>query len=124
MNISDCKVLIVDDEVDLANLVAESFALEGFFVDKVTSGGEALERCEANHYDVIVSDQNMPGMTGFQLLEKLQNTPEKKILYYLCTGDIAIDKKDFMEIGGSDLIAKPYDIFALIERIGHDLQEI
>lgn len=124
MEISDCKVLVVDDEVDLADLMAESFELEGFSVEKATSAEEALERCEANRYDVIVSDQNMPGVSGFQLLEKLNSNLKNNFLFYLCTGDIDIELENFKKTGGTDLVSKPYDLFSLIERVGEDLKEI
>jgi len=124
VDIADCKVLIVDDDIDLAELLVESFELEDFYVDKVLCAEEALERCKSNHYDVIISDQNMKEMNGLQLLEKLNVSLKKKFLFYLSTGDIVIDKEDFKGMGGTDIIAKPYDLFDFIERIGQDLKGI
>ncbi len=124
MDISECKVLIVDDEVDLADLVAESFELEGFSTDKTFSAEEALEKCRAQHYDVVLSDQHMTGMNGNELFDQLRSLVEKPFLFYLCTGDMDVEPEDFKARGGADLISKPYDLFGLIARIGEDLKNL
>lgn len=124
MKISDSKILIVDDEVDLAELVVESFGLEGFTAEKALSGEDALKRCEAEHFDVIVSDQNMSGINGLDLLKALKEKSSKNFLFYLCSGEIDLNLEDFKQLGGTDIVSKPYDLFALVERIKRDLEEI
>lgn len=123
MDISECRVLVVDDEVDLADLVAESFELEGFNVDKTLSGEEALEMCRSTYYDVILSDHHMTGIDGLELFERLRNLYSKKFLFYLCTGDTTVDTSDFKFNGGTEVVSKPYDLFELIARIGKDIKE-
>ncbi len=122
MNISEFRILIVDDEEDLLDLVAESFESEGFCVDKVLSGEEALELCKKTNYDAVLSDHHMPGMGGLELFEKLQSIYEKRCHFYLCTGDFSVDGDDFKARGGCDVISKPYDLFELIARIENNLR--
>ena len=124
MNISEVKILIVDDEADLAELVAESFTMEGFNVTVALSGDEALLKCKKEKYDVIFSDNHMPGLCGLELLKKLKSHYESDFLFYLCSGDIRMDIDAFKADGGEDIIPKPYDLFTIMDKIKLDLQKI
>ena len=124
MNISEVKILIVDDEVDLADLVAESFIMEGFNVTKALSGDEALLLCQKEKFDVIFSDNHMPGLCGIDLLKKLKSHYESDFLFYLCSGDIRMDIDAFKADGGEDIIPKPYDLFSVMDKIKLDLEKI
>lgn len=68
------RVLVVDDEVDVAELVAEILKKEGFAVDLAASGAEALKWLEGRSYDVVLSDLNMPGVDGRGLYEGMKNS--------------------------------------------------
>ena len=65
------KLLVVDDEVDVAELIAEILTKDGFQVDIAYSGSQALERMGENSYDVVLSDLNMPGLGGRGLYEEM-----------------------------------------------------
>ena len=65
------KMLVVDDEVDVAELIAEILAKDGFQVDIADSGTQALERMSEKKYDVVLSDLNMPGLGGRGLYEEM-----------------------------------------------------
>ncbi len=88
------------------------------------SGMEALERCQKEQYHIILSDNHMPGMEGTEFFEKLKDLYSHKYLFYLCTGDVGADKRDFIASGGADIITKPYDVFVLIDKIKKDLESI
>lgn len=124
MNISESKVLVVDDEIDLAELVTESFELEGFDVKMALSGDEALQKCRSEHFHVILSDNHMPGLSGAELFQALKKESKSPFLFYLCSGDLDLNRDDFKAEGGADLISKPYDLFELIDRIGEDLKTL
>lgn len=70
--ISSVNVLVVDDEEDVAAFIAEVVLKAGFSVDTVHSGAQAISRLEAGHYDVLLSDLNMPDVDGRGLFEALQ----------------------------------------------------
>ena len=124
MDNSHAKVLIVDDEADLAELVTESFEMENLQADVAHSGDEAVAKCKENDYLVILSDNHMPGMEGLELFARLSELYKHKFLFYLCTGDLVADKSDFTASGGTDIITKPYDVFALIEKVKEDLKQL
>ncbi len=70
---TDTRVLVVDDEIDVAELIAEILKKEGFRVDLVHSGVEALDRLARNPYDLLLSDLNMPDLDGRGLYEVVRD---------------------------------------------------
>lgn len=116
------KVLIVDDEEDLAEIVAEALERE-FDSTYVTSGKEALELVDKGEVDVIISDSNMPGMTGLELLEKLRDN-SKDILFYLATGDIGVTEQMILEKGGHGVFEKPFSTSVVVGKISEDFQKL
>ena len=122
MQPNEVKVLVVDDEVDLAQLVSESFELEDFQVDVAYAGDKALELCQNDVYNVILSDAHMPGMTGMEFFSKVKELyAGKPFLFYLCTGDADFTSEEFQALGGTEVISKPYDLFSLIDQIKEKL---
>lgn len=82
------RVLVVDDEPDVAELVAEILKKEGFAVDLAASGADALKRLEGHSYDVVLSDLNMPGVDGRGLYEGMKNVcPDLAGRIAFITGD-------------------------------------
>ncbi len=82
------RVLVVDDEPDVAELVAEILKKEGFAVDLAASGAEALQQLEGQSYDVVLSDLNMPGVDGRGLFEGMKNAyPDMAKRVAFITGD-------------------------------------
>lgn len=121
MGIENCHIIVVDDEIDLAEIVAEAFELEGFKVEKFLNAKDALFHLESNEVDVIISDSHMPGMTGLEMLDYIKSTHKSDFLFYLCTGDMEVDDAMIKEKGGTGLITKPYNLFDLIDRVKSDL---
>lgn len=121
MGLEKYRIIVVDDEIDLAEIVAESFELEGFKVDKFLNAQDALFHLESNQVDVIISDSHMPGMTGLEMLESIRSTNKSDFLFYLCTGDMEVEESTIKEMGGVGLITKPYNLFDLIDRVKSDL---
>lgn len=118
----DLKVLIVDDEEDLAEIVSESLERD-FSSSYVTCAAKALSMVENGEVDVIISDSNMPGMTGLELLEKLK-VGKSKVLFYLATGDIGVTEQMILEKGGHGVFEKPFSPSAIVGKIKEDFQKI
>jgi DNA-binding response OmpR family regulator len=123
MDFTTMKVLVVDDEEDLAEIAAETFEMEDFQVDFRLDGKEGIKYFDENHVDVVISDNNMPKKKGMELLEALVAHEKPTPLFYLCTGDVDFSEEHLKEHGGTRLVHKPYDMFALVETVKTDLQE-
>ncbi len=107
---SDITLLIVDDEVDLAELVAFEFEMEGADVSLASNGEEAISLLESDKkFDVVISDIRMPKMDGVQLLEEVKkrsiHTPH--VVLMTDFSDITIDQA--YAKGASAVFPKPFD---------------
>ncbi len=125
MAYEDIKILIIDDEEDLAELCAESFESEGLEnVSFVVSPVEALTILEDKSVNVILSDATMPGMNGYELYSKVKEIyQDKKYLFYFITGSVNIERKEVAEIGATGLISKPFDLDELVELVKADIDK-
>lgn len=123
MNPSDCHIVVVDDEVDLAEILTESLELEDFKVSRFHSAEEALKRLKGEHFDVVISDSHMPGMNGLTLLENLKKQSDHDFLFYLCTGDMEVTENEIIEKGGAGLFCKPYNLFDLVQILKNQLAD-
>ena len=105
-------ILVVDDEPDVANLLADVLALDGHRVEAVNSGAAALSRILARDYDVVFSDMKMPGMSGADLYDevaRLRGGMERRFVFV--TGDtMNPPTRQFLERTGVPSLAKPVDI--------------
>ncbi|WP_183560987.1 response regulator [Mucilaginibacter sp. SP1R1] len=125
------KILVVDDEVDVQPLFTQRFRKE-IKNGEVTftfalSGEEAMTYLEMNHSEVvlILSDINMPGMSGLELLKNIRSTYEKPppvVMMITAYGDNE-NYTQSMELGANDFLTKPLDFNDLKEKLKHINQE-
>ena len=111
------KVLIVEDDLDLAHTVERYLKGQGFSVDMVHDGAEVSSYLISYPYDLILLDWQLPGMAGVDILRELRSrgltTP-----VIMATGMNRIDDKERgLEIGADDYITKPYDMRELLARL-------
>jgi CheY-like chemotaxis protein len=111
------KILVVDDEPDLCDLVSEEFEFAGCQTLRASSGNQALEIFEANELDAVVSDVRMADGNGIELLDKIKAGPKSSALVFLVTGFADITKEKALAKGASALIGKPYDISDLCQLV-------
>lgn len=111
------KVLLVDDEEEMVTALAERLSLRGFDTEWVTCGKDAIAMLGKNHFDVLVLDVKMPGMSGLETMEEIQKIkPESKIIFLTGHGSRR-DRDAGLEAGASSYLMKPVDIEVLIEEI-------
>jgi len=111
------KVLIVDDEVDFLDIMAERLRARGIDVATTTSAENAIRMVEREHYDVVIMDFMMPAMNGFKAL-KLLKGKKSDIQIILMTGNVPAELLlEARKIGALDVIEKPADLKSLIEKI-------
>jgi DNA-binding response OmpR family regulator len=110
------RVLVVEDDGELAEAIAAGLRLEGMAVDTALDGDAALDRALVNDYDVIVLDRDLPGMHGDEVCAKLAGTVRARILLLTAAGTIA-DRVSGLGRGADDYLPKPFAFAELIARI-------
>ncbi|MCK3656983.1 DNA-binding response regulator [Pasteurellaceae bacterium Macca] len=110
------KILLVDDDIDLTELLAELLALEGFNVHTVHNGVEALNELEQQSYDLILLDVMMPVLNGIETLKQLRQRYLTPVLM-LSARDDEIDRVLGLELGADDYLPKPFNDRELVARI-------
>ena len=111
------RVLIVDDEQDFANTLAERLALRDFDTEVKKDGEGALAAVEDNPPDVVVLDIRMPGIGGFEVLRRIKAThPQVQVILLTGHGSTGDGIKG-MELGAFDYLIKPVDINDLMTKI-------
>ena len=118
-------ILIVDDDVIIAEVASEALIDAGHACGWVTSGEQALKLLEHRRPDILLLDQDMPGMTGAQVLRQLRSTPEFYDLPILMFSAIAgkRDEEIALYAGATDYIRKPFKPEELVHKISTVLHE-
>lgn len=110
------KILLVDDDVELTNLLAELLSLEGFDIHVVHNGQEALTELELQTYDIILLDIMMSVLNGIETLKQLRQKLTTPVLM-LSARDDDIDRVLGLELGADDYLPKPFNDRELVARI-------
>lgn len=110
------KILIVDDDPHICEVV--KFALEkaGFSIEIATNGREALDKASAQSFALIVLDITMPEMDGLEACRRLRKSSEVPVLF-LSSRDEEVDRIVGLEIGGDDYVTKPFSPRELVARV-------
>lgn len=112
------KILIVDDEEDLREILCEDFSLLGATVFTAPNGRDAYEIAVREMPDVVLSDVRMPGGDGVELLKKIRETNRAAPPHiFLLTGFADIDPAQAAALGGQGLVSKPFNLKALREKV-------
>ena len=113
------RLLVVDDEPDVAGMAALVLSRAGYLVDTAASGNEALERIDSGHYALILLDINMPGMDGWEVLRVLkadERTAAIPVAMFSVRGEVR-DKVHGLQEGALDYITKPFGVDELPARV-------
>ena len=104
------KILLVEDDLDLARMVVDGLTSEHHSVVAMADGLDGLDMLKRSVYDVIVLDWNLPGMEGIEILRKFrQNGGTTPVIMLTGKGGIA-DKEAGFNVGADDYLTKPFDI--------------
>lgn len=117
------KILIIDDDKELAELLVEYLSFEGFSVECCFDGVSGLARAYDDSYSLILLDVMMPGLNGFEVLKALGGKHKTPILMLTAKGDDA-DRILGLELGADDYLAKPFQHKELLARINAILRRI
>ena len=110
------RLLIVDDDVELCELVKEYLEPEGFDVEAVHEGERGLQRALSGEHALVVLDVMLPGMSGLDVLRKLRAQSHIPVLILTARGE-DVDRIVGLEIGADDYLAKPFNPRELLARV-------
>lgn len=111
------RLLVVEDEAHLAEVVADNLRLEGYEIDVVGDGEQALTAIRANTPDLVLLDVMLPGRDGFSVCETLRGEGNAVPILFLTAKHSRDDRVHGLELGGDDYLGKPFDLEELILRV-------
>jgi len=111
------RVLIVEDEVHLADAIAEGLQAEGFDVDTVHDGLDGLWRAREGSYDAMVLDVLLPGMNGYRVCKTLRDEDGWTPILILTAKDGEWDEAEALDTGADDFLSKPFSFVVLLARL-------
>ena len=111
------KILLADDVEEIAEAVGEMLEYNGYDVDIVYNGKDALDKGEQNLYDCIILDVMMPIIDGFEVVKQLRKMNIKTPIILLTAKSMVDDKVEGLELGANDYLTKPFNKKELIARI-------
>lgn len=112
------RLLVVEDEAHLAEVVADNLRLEGYEVEVVGDGEQALTTIRGQRYDLVLLDVMLPGRDGFSVCEALRGEGNDVPILFLTAKHSRDDRVHGLELGGDDYLGKPFDLAELILRVG------
>lgn len=117
------KVLIIDDDEELCDLVTEYLTVEGFETEAVHDGQAGLDRAAAGEFDLAILDVMLPKMNGFDVLRNLRERSNLPVLMLTARGD-DMERIVGLEIGADDYLPKPFNPRELVARLRAILRRI
>ena len=111
------RVLVIEDEPPLAELIQSGLRAEGLLADAAARGEDALWMAAATPYDVICLDVNLPGMDGFETCRRLRDADVQVPILMLTARDAVQDRISGLETGADDYLVKPFDFGELVARL-------
>jgi DNA-binding response OmpR family regulator len=109
-------LLLVEDELDLAEAIKMGIEDEGWQVEHVSDGTNGLSRAESGEHDLVILDVRLPGLNGFDICRQLRLSSNIPVLF-LTARSSEMDKVVGLELGGDDYLAKPFGMRELRARV-------
>jgi two-component system OmpR family response regulator len=111
------RVLVVEDEVRLAQALKRGLTAEGFTVDLAHDGLRGLAAARETPYDAIVLDVMLPGMSGYNVVRTLRTEGNRTAVLMLSAKDGEYDQADGLDLGADDYLTKPFSFVVLVARL-------
>ena len=117
------KVLVVDDEKPISDIIRFNLTKEGYQIMTAFDGEEALQQMKADQPDLVLLDVMLPRLDGFQVLKKIRETSQVPVIM-LTAKEEEVDKVLGLELGADDYITKPFGMRELIARVKANLRRM
>src|ERR1700753_888291 len=114
---ADARLLVVEDEPNILELLSASLRYAGFDVITASAGTEAVQAAQRHRPDLIVLDVMLPDMDGFDVIRRLRGGGARIPVVFLTARDATEDKIRGLTLGGDDYVTKPFSLEELVARI-------
>jgi two-component system OmpR family response regulator len=111
------RILVVDDEPNIADLISTALRFQGFEAESAATGQEAIREVAAYRPHLMVLDVMLPDMDGFEVAERLAARHDEVPILFLTARDATQDKIRGLTVGGDDYVTKPFSLEELVARI-------
>ncbi|MBQ1848084.1 MAG: response regulator transcription factor [Clostridia bacterium] len=111
------KILVVDDEEKIRDMIKKYAEFEGYAIEEATDGMDAVIKCRKNSYDLIIMDIMMPELDGFSAVKEIRKTKNTPVIMLSARGE-EYDKIHGFEVGADDYVIKPFSPKELMMRVG------
>lgn len=112
------RILVAEDETTIREYVTLGLRELGYAVDAVESGDDALLATQAVEYDIAILDINLPGLSGFEVCERIrERSPDGPAILFLTARDSVVDKVHGLDLGAEDYLVKPFAFEELAARV-------
>lgn len=112
------NILIIDDDKDLCILLRDSLLKEDIYADISFNGFDGIKAIKEKEYQLVVLDVMLPGISGFEILEKIRNASNVPILM-LTAKDDSISKVKGLRLGADDYLTKPFEMEEFLQEYYH-----
>ena len=110
------RLLVVEDEPDLRDSLAQALREDGYAVDTAAEGEDGLYKAESTDYDAVLLDIMLPAIDGWEVLRRLRRTKKTPVLM-LTARDAVRDRVRGLDTGADDYLVKPFDLSELLARV-------
>lgn len=110
------KILVVDDESAISDIIKFNFEKEGYIMETADNGRDAISLAEKNNYDLILLDIMMPKLNGFEALREIRKSSDVPVIMLTARED-EVDKVLGLELGADDYVVKPFSMRELLARV-------
>jgi DNA-binding response OmpR family regulator len=121
--ISSVKILVIEDEKNIANFVKDGLKSEGYAVDVSLNGEEGFYKADECDYDLIILDIMLPGMDGIEITKKLRAAGKSVPILILSARDAVEDRVKGLNAGADDYLVKPFSFDELLARVNAKLRK-
>lgn len=111
------RILVIEDEKDLNNVICKKLKIEGYSVDSCYDGEDGLFYATTTNYDIILLDIMLPKLNGYNLLKKLRDSKISTPVLFLTAKDSIDDRVKGLDLGADDYLVKPFHFDELMARI-------
>ncbi len=115
-------ILMIEDEVDIANVVKMELNYDGYEVTLAHDGITGLTTARENDFDLIILDWMLPGLTGVEICRRLRQTADQVPIIFLTAQSEIGDRVDGLDAGANDYLIKPFNIEELMARVRSNLR--